>query len=129
MVLHTVSVKKKCAQTDRSLPEWHAFPWQRGESDHSLEVGKDDETNEEGHDGQAVTHHGHVVETERHLQAEKALWFTEVCSLRAGKRSGGSVCCVLPCVFLWCGLDTVCSCSTLSCSLDGGTTGRQNDTL
>lgn len=45
----------------------------RWKHQHSLEVGKDDETNKQGHDGQTVTHHGHVVESERHLQAEKVL--------------------------------------------------------
>lgn len=52
---------------------------------HSLEVGKDDETNKEGHNGQAVTHHGHVVETECHLQAEKVLWFIRVYLLKGQK--------------------------------------------
>lgn len=55
-----------------------AIAWRRWKSDHSLEVGKDNETNNERHDGQAVTHHGHVVESERHLQAGKVLWFITV---------------------------------------------------
>lgn len=56
--------------TDRSQPFFHGC----GEKNHhSLEVGKDDDTNKEGHDGHAVTHHGHVVETECHLQAVKVL--------------------------------------------------------
>lgn len=55
------------------LPFRDALPWMRWKHQHSLEVGKDDETNKQGHDGQTVTHHGHVVESERHLQAEKVL--------------------------------------------------------
>lgn len=62
-------------------------------NDHSLEVGKDDETNKEGHDGQAVTHHGHVVETECHLQEEKG--GSSEFTFRKVKRSGRSDCATL----------------------------------
>lgn len=49
---------------------------------HSLEVGEDDQTDDEGHNGQGVTDHGQVVQTDSKLQGKskkkkkKHLWFT-----------------------------------------------------
>lgn len=75
---------KTCIQTEAFLFGTHVHGC--GEkNDNSLEVGKDDERNKEGHDGQAVTHHGHVVETECQLQAEKVLWFIRVYLLKGQK--------------------------------------------
>lgn len=37
---------------------------------HSLEVGEDDQTDDEGRDGQGVTDHGQVVQTDSKLQGK-----------------------------------------------------------
>ena len=46
-------------------------PISHHKSHDSLEVGKDDETDDQGHNGQAVTHHGQVVETDGKLHRKK----------------------------------------------------------
>lgn len=41
----------------------------------SLEVGEDDQTDDQGHNGQAMTHHSQVVETDGKLHGQTN-WFT-----------------------------------------------------
>lgn len=38
----------------------------------SLEVGEDDQTDDQGNNGKTVTHHGHVVDTDGKLQEKNS---------------------------------------------------------